>query len=75
MNKTQALAKAARQQAALNTAERKATDAALSRDAAMADARDEGATYSDLQNATGLSVARVTQILRRVREVRASTNA
>lgn len=68
MTKTQALKAAAVCQRRLNEAERKATEAALARDDAMAAARETGATYADLEAATGLSTARVTQVLRKVRQ-------
>lgn len=72
--KARALKMAATHQEALNRAEAKATEAAKVRDAAMDAARGLGATYAELQAATGLSVARVTQVLRRVREARTATD-
>lgn len=54
-------------QARLNAAEAKAASASAVRDAAVLKAATEGATRAELQDWTGLSAARVTQILRRAR--------
>ena len=59
---------ASRRQRALNKAEATATEAAADRDQAVYDARLAGATYGEIQDATGLSTARVTQVLRKVRQ-------
>jgi uncharacterized protein YerC len=71
--KTQALRKAATTQKALNKAEKAADDAAKARDTAVYAAQEAGATYPEIQEATGLSTARVTQVLRKVRQARATT--
>lgn len=68
MNVATALRKAAEAQDRLNKAEAKAADAATTRDAALAQAQRAGATYAEMEAATDLSNARVTQILRRVRD-------
>lgn len=68
ITKAQALRRARERQRALNTAEAAATDAAQRRDAALLAAKDAGATYAELQEATDLSTARVTQVLRRARQ-------
>lgn len=68
MTKAQALKKATSTQKALNTVEQKAAVAALDRDRAIYQAQQAGASYADLQEATGLSDTRVTQILRRARQ-------
>lgn len=68
--KTSALAKAKTRQKRLDDAEAKATAAATERDAAVLVAQESGATYAEIQEATGLSTARVTQVLRRQRERR-----
>lgn len=70
MNKTQALKAATRTQAALNKAEAAALEAARLRDAAVLQAQAHSATYAEIQQATGLSTARVTQVLRRQRQAR-----
>jgi uncharacterized protein YerC len=71
MSKPQALKAATRRQGALNAAEAKALEAARLRDDAVLQAQAEGATYAEIQAATGLSTARITQVLRRQRQVRA----
>lgn len=73
MTKARALKDAAAAQDRLNRDEQRATESAAKRDAAMAQAKGVGATYAELQDATGLSVARVTQVLRRARD--RATNA
>lgn len=67
-SKSQRLRTAAARQRALNAAETKATEAATERDQAFLAAAEDGATYADLEQVTGLSNARVTQILRKARE-------
>lgn len=70
MSKTEkaaALRTAAKAQKRLNDLEDRATAAAGERDAHLLAAQQLGATYAELQEATGLSAARVTQILRRTR--------
>lgn len=57
-----------RAQAALDKAEQAATEKAARRNRAMVDAADKGATRATLQAVTGLSSARVTQVLRRARQ-------
>lgn len=71
-SKPTALKRAAAAQDRLNTAEAKATDAAADRDDWVYIAQTAGATYAEIQAATGLSTARVTQVLRKVR-ARATT--
>ena len=66
-SKSKALHDAKRRQQRLNTAETEALNAATLRDTAVFDAQQAGASYAEIQEATGLSIARVTQILRRVR--------
>lgn len=66
-SKSKALHDAKRRQQRLNTAEAEALNAATLRDTAVFDAQQAGASYAEIQEATGLSTARVTQILRRVR--------
>lgn len=69
-SKAQALKYAKVRQGVLNQAEQKATSAAADRDQAVLDAQVAGATYAEIQQATGLSTARVTQVLRRQRQAR-----
>lgn len=57
-------------QATLDSAEQRALEHAQQRNAALWDAHLAGATYPTLAKATGLSVTRVTQILRRERMAR-----
>lgn len=71
MTKKQALATAGRLQDALWKAARKADDAAIKRDEAVLAAQAEGASHAEIQAATGLSVSRVTQVLRRARQAAA----
>ena len=66
-SKSKALHDAKRRQQRLNTAETEALNAATLRNTAVFDAQQAGASYAEIQEATGLSIARVTQILRRVR--------
>lgn len=66
-SKSKALHDAKRRQQRLNTAEADALNAASLRDTAVYDAQAAGATYAEIQEATGLSTARITQVLRRVR--------
>lgn len=72
MNKTQALKRAADTQRRLNQAEAIATERAQDRDRAVYEAQVEGASYAEIQAATGLSTARVTQILSRARRAQAT---
>lgn len=65
--KTQALNSLRARQYRLDTQETKATEAAAERDLALYAAKRAGATRSDMEEATGLSATRVTQILRRIR--------
>ena len=67
MNKTKALKRAEDTQRRLNQAEAIATERDSDRDQAVYAAQVEGASYAEIQTATGLSTARVTQILRRAR--------
>lgn len=73
MSKRRALTAAKNRQDALNLAEQRATEAASERDQAVYEAQTQGATYSEIQEATGLSTARVTQILRRARTLATTT--
>ena len=66
-SKAQALNNAKRRQQRLNTDEAKALESASLRDMAVYEAQAAGASYAEIQEATGLSSARVTQILRRVK--------
>lgn len=66
------IAKAAQER--LNKAEAKATEAASTRDQAVHDSQAQGATYAEIQEATGLSTARVTQVLRKVRLAQTTTD-
>lgn len=66
-SKAQALNNAKRRQQRLNTDEAKATESAGLRDQAVYEAQAAGATYAEIQEATGLSIARITQVLRRER--------
>ena len=68
-----AILKAKRAQASLDKAEALASAASRQRDRAFLAAFDAGATYADLETATGLSNARVTQVLRRARETATTT--
>jgi uncharacterized protein YerC len=68
-----ALAQAKRRQTTLNRLEAQATEAATARDLAVFLAQEKGATYAEIQEATGLSTARVTQVLRKVRESQTTT--
>lgn len=61
-----------RSQAALNKAQEAADAKAKTRDRHLLAAADNGAKRADLEQATGLSQARVTQLLRRAREERAT---
>lgn len=72
--KAQALRSAKERQRALNTAEQAATDAAQRRDRAVYAAQESGATYADIQAATGLSIARITQVLRKARTTTTTEN-
>lgn len=67
--KAQALRTLATRQRQLNDAETKATQAAEARAVAVLSAQGAGATYGELEEATGLSTSRVTQVLRRARQV------
>jgi DNA-directed RNA polymerase specialized sigma24 family protein len=71
LSKAKALNVAHRRQKALNKAEAAATEAAAYRDLAVHDAQVAGASYAEIQTATGLSTARVTQILRKARQAAA----
>lgn len=73
MTKAQHLARAANYQHDLTKAERSRDRAALARDRALLAAADKGATYEEMAAATGLSVTRVTQVLRRTRANRTTT--
>lgn len=75
MTKTQALKRASASQRTLNAAEEKATHAALARDQAVYDAQTMGATYAEIQDVTGLSTARITQVLRKVRRSTTTTDS
>lgn len=66
--KAKALKLVAACQVKLTTKEAVATDAATERDHAVAVAKDAGATYGEIRQATGLSTTRLTQILKRLRE-------
>lgn len=68
--KARALKNAKTYQERLNKAERAATQAAAERDATVLEAQEAGATYAEIQAATGLSTARVTQVLRRQRQAK-----
>lgn len=70
MTKTRALTNAAATQDRLNRDEQRATESAAKRDKAVLEAQEAGATYAEIQAATGLSTARVTQVLRRQRQAR-----
>lgn len=61
-------------QATLNKAEAKASEAADARNAAVLGAQQDGVTYAELIDATGLSESRVTQILRRERSAISPTD-
>lgn len=71
---TKALARASSRQADLNKAEAKATEYAAIRDQAVFAAKEAGATYAEIQEATNLSTARVTQVLRKVRQSTTTTD-
>jgi hypothetical protein len=72
--KPQALRRAVESQERLNNAEAKATELALKRDSAVLDAQElAGCTYPEIREATGLSIARITQVLRKERERRRRT--
>lgn len=71
MSKSRALASAAARQRNLNDLEDRATKAASDRDSAVFRAQQAGATYPEIQAATGLSPARVAQVLRRQRDAQA----
>lgn len=73
MTKSQALKRAADTQRRLNQAEAIATERAGDRDQAVFAAQQEGASYAELETATGLSTARITQILRRSRQTTTTT--
>lgn len=64
----------ARTQTTLEKAEAKSLAAGHSRDATLLDAQEAGASYAELEAATGLSSSRVTQVLRRERKRRATTH-
>lgn len=66
-SKSQALKSAASRQKALTALEDRATAAAATRDIAVRAAKDAGATYPEIAAATGLSITRVTQVLRKTR--------
>lgn len=66
-SKPVALRRLGRAQTKLDTLEAAAKAAAITRDALMLDAQHAGATYPEMEAATGLSTARVTQVLRRER--------
>lgn len=72
-SKAQALKSLGARQQHLNDLEARASRAALERDALLLEAQDLGASYADLEDATGLSTARVTQVLRRARQRRSIT--
>lgn len=72
--KPTALKRARLHQEFLNKAEAKATEAAAERDAWVYRAQEAGATYAEIQEATGLSTARVTQVLRKVRQALTTTD-
>jgi hypothetical protein len=59
-------------QGRLAKAEADATTLAAERGAALLEASDAGASRADLQAATGLSQARITQVLREARRRRAA---
>lgn len=61
--------RAVKAQARLTDLEAKATAAAAQRDADVLAAREAGVTYGALADALGVSVTRVTQILRRQRNL------
>lgn len=65
--KAQALKRAASTQKALNDLEKRFGVAALDRDRAVLAAQAADATYAEIQVATGLSITRITQVLRRAR--------
>lgn len=67
MTKAAALKRATAAQKRLDLAQKAATAQAEVRDATLAEAQTAGATYADMEQATGLSTSRVTQILRRAR--------
>lgn len=67
MTKPVALRRAKVAQESLNKAEHLATTKAVVRDARVAEAQGAGATYAEIREATGLSMTRLTQILRRAR--------
>lgn len=73
-SKSQALNAAKRRQQRLNTDEAKALESAGLRDMAVYEAQAVGASYAEIQAATGLSTARVTQILRKVRHALSITD-
>lgn len=66
--KAQALRRAANRQKSLTRAEWEATQYAKDRDDAVRQAKDAGATYPEIAEATGLSITRVTQVLRRTKQ-------
>lgn len=68
MSKPRALTRLRTVQKRLASAEDKATELADERNHAMAAAAAHGATYRELQEASGLSHARVAQVLRRARQ-------
>jgi hypothetical protein len=68
LSRAAALTEAKRRQERLNKSELAATEAAFKRDQAVYDAQQAGATYADIQAATGLSEARVAQVLAKVRD-------
>lgn len=72
--KAHALRSAKTAQEVLNRAERRATEAAADRDQRVHAAQEVGATYAEIQEATGLSTARVTQVLRKVRQALTTTD-
>lgn len=73
-SKAAALNAVKRRQQRLNTDEAKANESANLRDMALYEAQVVGASYAEIQEATGLSTARVTQILRRVRHALSVTD-
>lgn len=69
LSKRAALTQARKAQERLTKAEATANALAFARNKAVLAAKDAGATHPDLQAATGLSQARVAQVLRRERAV------
>lgn len=68
-----ALSAARKAQERLNKAEQTANALAEARNARVLEAKNAGATYPALQEATGLSQARIAQVLRRERQTLTTT--